>query len=160
MRACTPTPLEAHAIILAPSCVQTRNNAQACTRSHTPTHTNTHLYTHIPTRAHHELARTRGCVRAQLTPCAPCCHPPYCSWQSAAFEAVSQKRSYVLSPPEIYAEIAHHGEAGTRAPPAHVASFVCGTFVLDEAHAVLDLTRRQNASAKPQGPCQPELPRC
>ncbi|KAF5841851.1 Formate/nitrite transporter-domain-containing protein [Dunaliella salina] len=31
------------------------------------------------------------------------------NWQSAAFEAVSQKRSYILSPPEIYAEIAHVG---------------------------------------------------
>jgi hypothetical protein len=32
------------------------------------------------------------------------------NWQSAAFEAVAVKKSYILSPPEIYAECAHHGE--------------------------------------------------
>lgn len=34
------------------------------------------------------------------------------NWQSAAFEAVAVKKSYILSPPEIYAECAHHGEMG------------------------------------------------
>lgn len=33
------------------------------------------------------------------------------NWQSAAFEAVAVKKSYILSPPEIYAECAHHGGA-------------------------------------------------
>ena len=40
---------------------------------------------------------------------------PYPKWppghQSGAFDAVAVKRSYILSPPEIYAECAHHGEA-------------------------------------------------
>ena len=31
-------------------------------------------------------------------------------WKSSAFEAVVTKKSYILSPPELYAEIAHHGE--------------------------------------------------
>ena len=31
-------------------------------------------------------------------------------WKSSAFESVVTKKSYILSPPELYAEIAHHGE--------------------------------------------------
>jgi hypothetical protein len=47
-----------------------------------------------------------------------CLQPKWpANWESAAFEAVAKKRSYVLSPPEIYAEIAH---AGTLWPPLHV----------------------------------------
>jgi hypothetical protein len=38
----------------------------------------------------------------------PCVFVP--GRQSAAFEAVAVKKSYILSPPEIYAECAHHGE--------------------------------------------------
>jgi hypothetical protein len=45
------------------------------------------------------------------------CHQPYpypkwpANHKSAAFESVAVKKSFILSPPEIYAECAHHGEA-------------------------------------------------
>ena len=42
------------------------------------------------------------------------------SWQSAAFECVSQKGSLILSPPEIYAEIAHIGKDAALAILDHV----------------------------------------
>lgn len=34
------------------------------------------------------------------------------NWQSATFDAVAVKKSYILSPPEIFAECTHHGETG------------------------------------------------
>jgi hypothetical protein len=52
-------------------------------------------------------------VNAAVPAVAPDTHP-YPKWppghSSGAFDAVSMKKSYILSPPEIYAECAHHGE--------------------------------------------------
>jgi len=53
------------------------------------------------------------------------------NWSSGAFEAVSQKRSYILSAPEIYAEIVHHGHEKTKYPTYKVIllSIVAGCYV-------------------------------
>lgn len=50
---------------------------------------------------------------------------------SAAFEAVAVRKSLILTPPEIYAEIAHHGEekASHDALKMAVLSVVAGCYV-------------------------------
>ncbi|PNW80928.1 hypothetical protein CHLRE_07g335600v5 [Chlamydomonas reinhardtii] len=51
--------------------------------------------------------------------------------QSAAFEAVSIKHSYILSPPEIFAECAHHGEEKYNYPwyKLWVLTIIAGCYV-------------------------------
>ncbi|KXZ54820.1 hypothetical protein GPECTOR_4g891 [Gonium pectorale] len=51
--------------------------------------------------------------------------------QSAAFEAVSVKKSFILSPAEIYAECAHHGEEKSKFPwyKIWVLSIIAGCYV-------------------------------
>mmetsp|Transcript_8744 Transcript_8744/g.18647 ORF Transcript_8744/g.18647 Transcript_8744/m.18647 type:complete len:452 (+) Transcript_8744:184-1539(+) len=50
---------------------------------------------------------------------------------SAAFEAIAVKKSYILSPPEIYAECAHHGEEKSKWPSYKFLflSIVAGCYV-------------------------------
>lgn len=51
--------------------------------------------------------------------------------QSAAFESVSMKKSFILSPAEIYAECAHHGEEKSKYPwyKIWILSMIAGCYV-------------------------------